>query len=230
MARSQAEVVPNQVFIGCPWKTIRPKYEQAIEVLKRKYPLSFIIIGRDDEQAAEELLEIIKSKLETSKNAIFDATGGNANVSLEYGYAEARGIDRAIYMNTRQPPKKKQSKERPIIADLAGKRINHYKHQDALVALLSTMAKNHSYTKRLEKALSKGASRLSGGQKRRRRALALKIIHQMDWKGTKRRDDIVQQLLTQAYSRDEIDQMIRHLHAHDLVSSLQGPHSTVTIT
>jgi len=32
------DVVPNQVFIGCSWKTARPKYERIIDDLKKKYP------------------------------------------------------------------------------------------------------------------------------------------------------------------------------------------------
>jgi hypothetical protein len=43
--KKTAEIIPNQVFVGCPWKTIRPKYERAIAKLRKSSPLSFIIVG-----------------------------------------------------------------------------------------------------------------------------------------------------------------------------------------
>jgi hypothetical protein len=46
------------------------------------------------------LLEVIKERRESSSFAVFDASGGNANVSLEYGYAEAFDIPRALYLST----------------------------------------------------------------------------------------------------------------------------------
>lgn len=232
MAKNQhREVINNQVFIGCPWLRVRAKYETAIDELRKKFPLSFIIVGRDDDQDAEELLEIITKKLSSSSRAIFDATNGNANVSLEYGFAEAKGIDRSIYMSSHRASKK-ASGDKPIISDLAGKRQNHYKQQKGLNSLLSTMAKNHDYTKRFEKALKKSLKRRTSGEKKSARALALKIIHVCDGTGTVRRDDLVQNLLADpsSYKRDAIEKMIRALHAADLVQSVQGPHSTVSIT
>jgi hypothetical protein len=87
MARHVAKtgVIPNQVFIGCPRKIVRVKYERAIVSLSKKFPISFIIIGRADGQDAEDLLKIIKEKLLSSSYVVFDATGGNPNVSLEFG-------------------------------------------------------------------------------------------------------------------------------------------------
>jgi hypothetical protein len=120
--------------------------------------------------------------------------------------------------------------DRPIISDLAGKRQNHYKQVQGLRTLLTTMAKNHPYTKRFEKFFSQNYKRATPGAKRRARALALKVIHVMDGEGTSRREDIVLGLLAQNYTRDEVDQAIRRLHTAGLVQSIQGPYSTVTIT
>jgi hypothetical protein len=55
---------PHVVFIGCPWKTIRPKYERvfAKKTLKRRNPLLFVIVGRDGNQRAEDLGAEIKLK------------------------------------------------------------------------------------------------------------------------------------------------------------------------
>jgi hypothetical protein len=118
---AQREVIPNQVFIGVPWKHVRSRYDRVIDRLKIRSPLSFIIVGRGDDQDAEDLLEVIKGKLENSSYAVFDATWGNANVSLEYGYAEAKNIPRVLYLSTHKASRK--SKDTAIISDLAGKKI-----------------------------------------------------------------------------------------------------------
>ena len=120
IAAAQYAAVPNQVFLGIPWKTIRPKYDGIVEKLKKTFPISFVIVGRDQNQDAEDLLEVIKKRLQTSSYAIFDGTGGNANVSLEFGFAEANDIPRALYLSVHGAAKK-ATKESPIIADLAGK-------------------------------------------------------------------------------------------------------------
>ena len=80
---NKTDVIPNRVFVGLPWKNVRPRYERAIDWLSIRSPLSFVIVGRGDNQDAQDLLEVIKSKLESSSYAVFDATAGNANVSLE---------------------------------------------------------------------------------------------------------------------------------------------------
>src|SRR5579864_5249862 len=92
-------VIPNKVFIGCPWKTIRPKFEAGVKAMEKKFPIQFVLIGREHDQRAQELLELIKKELLSSTMAIFDATGGNPNVSLEYGIANASSIDCVIYLN-----------------------------------------------------------------------------------------------------------------------------------
>src|SRR5262245_7472246 len=82
-------VIAHQVCLAIPWKSVRPRYEKCVDYLRSRSPLSFIIVGRADRQNADDLLEVIKERLESSSWAVFDASGGNANVSLEYGYAEA---------------------------------------------------------------------------------------------------------------------------------------------
>jgi hypothetical protein len=97
MALIKRKFIPNQVFVGLPWRIVRPKYERIISALEKKYPLHFTIVGRDDNQDAEALFEVIKGRIMSSSYALFDATGGNANVSLEYGYAEGIEVPRAIF-------------------------------------------------------------------------------------------------------------------------------------
>jgi len=228
-ARVGIEEVPNQIFIGCPWKTVRPKYERCIDQLRKKYPLSFVIIGRQDGQEAEDLLANIKERLLQSSFAVFDASSGNANVSLEFGFSEAQDIPRALYVSTHGAAK--QSSETPIIADLAGKKRNQYKQESGLLKLLNQLCSDHPYTIRFERFVHQTFRNYSKGSKKRPRALALKIIHCLDGSRDVRRTDVVQKMLadTGKYDRQEIDDMIRKLHSAGLIKSLQGPHSKVTI-
>jgi hypothetical protein len=221
--------IPNQVFIGLPWKTVRPKYDRAIDWLSIRSPLSFVIVGRGDDQDAQDLLDIIKSKLENSSFALFDATGGNANVSLEYGYAEAKNIPRALYLSSHKAAHK--SRDLSIVSDLAGKRRNHYSNERRLQALLQDFSKKHPYVLRFEKTLALESRRLDKGKKKRLRALVLKAIHVLDGQSDVRRDDLVQRLRadTSGYSDSEIDDVIRQLHRKRLFYVEPGRYSRVSI-
>lgn len=187
-------------------------------------------MGRGEDQEAEDLLQVIKEAILSSSFAIFDATGGKPNVSLEYGFAEAHDIPRALYLST-HAASKKASKDTPIIADLAGKRQNHYTQEKALNSHISKLAAGHTYTKRFERFLRSQYKNASKGKKHRARTLALKVIHSLDGLPEARRTDIVQRLLVDpsSYTRDEIDAMILKLHQHGLIQSQQGPHSKVRI-
>ena len=230
MSTTRRDVIPNQVFIGCPWKTVRSKYQEAVTNLKNKFPLSFVIVGRDQDQDAEDLLTVIKGKLQSSSYAIFDATSGNANVSLEYGYSEAIDLPRTLYLSAHESSRK-ASKDSPIIADLAGKRQMRYKQTNRLKALLTAFAKNHNYTKQFEQFFSRQYRKTSKGGKKRARSLALKVIHSLDEQNKVRREDLVQDLLADQsrYSRKEIDQMIRNLNSAGLIISAKGRYSTVSM-
>lgn len=229
-ATTRYEVVPNQVFLGVPWRTIRPKYEAIVATLRKTYPVSFVLVGRDQSQDAEDLLEVIKKRLLASSYAIFDASGGNANVSLEFGFAEANDIPRALYLSV-HGASKGATKESPIIADLAGKRQNRYTNVDTLERLLRQFCKDHPYTKRVERFLSSSFNRRAKGDKKRLRSLCVKLLHQLDGDGTARRADVVQNLQADQsqYTREEIDNMIQRMHTAGLVESVQGPYSTVTV-
>ena len=230
LGAAEYAAIPNQVFLGIPWKTVRPKYEKVADKLRKTFPISFVIVGRDQSQDAEDLLVVIKKRLLTSSHAIFDATGGNANVSLEFGFADAHDIPRALYLSVHRASRR-ASKESWIIADLAGKKQNRYTTVQSLERLLRQFCQNHPYTKRVEQFLSKAVSRRKKGQRKRIRTLVLKILHQLDGDGRARRADVVQQLQADpsAYSRDEVDSMILCMHQGGLITSLQGPYSTVTV-
>lgn len=229
MPTAKVGIVANQIFIGLPW-TARARYDNAVDYLRTRSPLSFVIVGRNDRQDAEDLFEIIKERISSSSFGIFDASGGNANVSLEYGFAEAVDLPRALYLSTHGSGKK-TAKDSPIISDLAGKRRNQYKQEGALKSLLLTFSKTHAYTVRFERFVSTKFRRKNKGEKRRCRALALKIVHSLDGNTEVRRADIVHQLQADVarYSADEIDQMLKVLHNAKLIRSQQGPHARVQI-
>jgi hypothetical protein len=224
------DIVPNQVFLGCPYKTVRAKYERAIDKLKRKFPLSFVIVGRGDGQESEDLLQLIKDRLFSSSHAIFDATAGNANVSLEFGLVEASDMPRTLYLSSHAAAKR-ASKDSAIISDLAGKRRNQYTQEPKLVALLKEFCKEHNYTKRLETFLYREFRSARKGQKKRSRALALKVIHYLDGKPSVRRADLVQSLLADQsdYGQNEVDAMISHLNKAGLLRSERGRYSALSI-
>ena len=229
-ASAGAPEIANQVFLGVPWKTVRPKYERVVSKLRTKYPLSFVIVGRGDKQDAQDLFTVIKERILSSSYAVFDATGENANVSLEFGFAEANEVPRAIYLSTHAAARK--AKDAPIIADLAGKTQNRYTQERRLLQLLSEFCHKHPYTIRFERFLQSNFRSRGKGAKKRSRALALKVVHMMDGTGEVRRADIVAQLQADPsrYSADEVDEMIRRLHNARLVQSIQGPYSRVHIT
>jgi len=164
------EVISNQVFIGCPWRIVRKKYLDVTENLKKKFPLHFVIVGSEVAHTAEDLLNFIKSKMETSSGAIFDVPGGNPNVSLEFGYAEGRNIESALYISTHGKATSKSTGS-TIISDLAGKRRKEYKNEKSLTRLMTEFSKNHPYTIKFEKEMKGLMKRLNRGQKRSYRTL-----------------------------------------------------------
>jgi hypothetical protein len=226
---TKKEQIPNQVFVGLPWKNVKRRYENAIDWLKIRSPLSFVIVGRDDSQHVQDLLDLIKAKIDSSSYAIFDATGGNANVSLEYGYAEAREVKRALYLSGHKAAQK--TKEQPIISDLAGKTRQQYKNEKTLKRLLSAFSDSHPYTKRFEKFLSQNFRTTNKGAKKRARALAIKVVRSCDNEASVRREDVVQELLADQneHKRHEIDAMIKKLHKAGLIYSKKGRYSTIEI-
>ena len=223
------DTVSNQVFVGRPWKNVKHKYESITDRLRIKYPLFFKIIGREEKQDAKDLLEAIKTGIQNSSYAIFDATDGNANVSLEFGFAEAVDVPKVLYLSTYKSVQ--QRKDQPIISDLAGKTRHHYATEKSLAKLLRSFSETHPYTKLFEKSFRSEFGGCSKGEKKRARALALKVIHSLDDKEEVRRDDVVQVLLADQsdYKETEIDKMIRTLHAKGLIVSQRGRYSRLWV-
>lgn len=201
------DVIPNQVFVGCPWSVTLPKYEKVIDKLKSKYPLYFAIVGREGHREAKDLLNEIKERIDSSSYALFDATSGNPNVSLEFGYAEARGLRRAIYLSTHKASNR-ADRDSPIITDLASKARNNYKRVSGLQDLLEEFCRQHDYTKRFEVF---HARRFRKAEKKKKRAMTLSLIHAFDGKPQMRRGDIVHELRKGCYNTDEIADLIKRM-------------------
>ncbi len=227
MARKKVNVIPNQVFVGLPWRNVRPRYEKCIDKLEQKYPLHFTIVGRKDAQDAEDLLQVITTRIDTSSYGIFDATGGNANVSLEYGYAEAVDLPRALYLSTHKAASKGAGGT--IISDLGGKRRVEYTNEAGLKSRLEILCKDHVYTKRFESFLQRRVRTAKRGEKKRRRTLALKLIHCLDGKAKARRADVIQAVQAGSYNEREISDMLSKLHKEGLLNVSRGRFSDVRI-
>jgi hypothetical protein len=210
MAQKKSGIVLNQIFVGLPWKNVRQKYDRIILKLEMKYPLHFTIVGRNDGQDAQSLFEIIKQRIATSSYAIFDATGGNANVSLEYGYAEGLGVPRSIFLSAHKAAQRPSSLA-PIISDLHGQRRVQYKTEKTLSAELHKLCREHAYTKRFEKALTKALSDTNGGAKKSGRTLAIKIIRVLDGNAKVSKTDLIQKLNSQGYEVAEVQSMLKKL-------------------
>jgi len=224
MASAKREFIPNQVFVGLPWKNVRQKYDKLIPQLEKKFPLYFTVVGRNDGQDARDLFEIIKHRVAASSYAVFDATGGNANVSLEYGYAEGIEVPRAIFLSAHKAAQKNAAGS-PIISDLTGMRGVQYKTENTLRSELQKLCKEHPFSKRFEKALSSILKRRSKGKKKSGRALALKVVRALDGKEKMRRAELVQHLQAQGYREEQADEMLKRLHAAGIVKCTVGKFS-----
>jgi hypothetical protein len=225
--KKDGTVINNQIFIGLPWKTTRPKYDRITPELEKKYPIHFTVVGRNDNQNADDLLEIIKLRLASSSFAVFDATGGNANVSLEFGYAEAISMQMALYVCTHGAASKAGNS--PIISDLAGKRRIQYKNERTLKTQLEKLCQDHDFTKRFEKALKASLKGKNKGKKKRARALALKVVHSLDDKPFIRRADLIQRIEGLGYTNKEAEEILKDLHSSNVIHCSVGKYSNVTI-
>src|SRR5262249_39571823 len=122
----------------------------------------------------------------------------------EFGYAEALEVPRAIFLSSHKAAQKNAAGS-PIISDLTGKRRVQYKTERSLSVELQKLCRDHDYTKRFEKALTKILAKKSTGAKKSGRALALKVIRALDDKAKIRRAELVQHLQAQGYSESEVD-------------------------
>ncbi len=131
----------HQVFIGCPFLTaIRKNYDKLKTDLEDETPLHVVLADTTAITSTDYLLEHITSLIRESAGCIFDATGGNPNVSLEVGVAHALPADFLLTFYTRKPRIQQNAQQvleregetRPIISDLQGRTRIEYKTYKAL--------------------------------------------------------------------------------------------------
>jgi hypothetical protein len=131
----------QQVFVGCPFlSAIRRNYDKLKVELEKETPLHVVLADTTSISSTDYLLEHITNLIGDSAGCVFDATGGNPNVSLEVGIAHAMPADFILTMYTRKPRSQKQAEKalaqegetKPIISDLQGRNRIEYKTYPAL--------------------------------------------------------------------------------------------------
>jgi hypothetical protein len=129
---------PEQVFIGCPFRSpVRKMYDRLKVDLESRSPLHIVLADTTKITSTDYLLEHITRTIRDSAACLFDATGGNPNVSLEVGIAHALPVDFLLCLSTRKPSASRAKPlrlargvadaARPIIADLQGRNRIEYK-------------------------------------------------------------------------------------------------------
>ena len=124
-----------QVFIGCPFtKDIRRPYDRLKKEVETETPLAIVLADTIGVSSSDYLLEHITGVIRDSAGCIFDATGGNPNVSLEVGIAHTVPVDFILALKTRKPRLVPEglTEVRSIISDLQGKNRIEYKSYDSL--------------------------------------------------------------------------------------------------
>ena len=144
---------PYQIFIGCPFaREVRSSYDRLKREVDLETPLSLVLADTVGISSSNYLLESITTLIRESVSCIFDATGGNANVSLEVGIAHTVPVDFLLTMRTRKPSAKTEVREagqpgtrevRTIISDLQGKNRIEYKEYGGLKKQLDTRYFSH---------------------------------------------------------------------------------------
>jgi len=102
----------QQIFVGCPFlRAIRKNYDKLKSDLERETPLHIILADTTAISSTDYLLEHITGLIRESAACVFDATGGNPNVSLEVGIAHAMPADFLLAMYTRKPRTQKEAEQ-----------------------------------------------------------------------------------------------------------------------
>jgi hypothetical protein len=121
----------HQVFIGCAFaRETRRRYDRLKRELEAETPLEVVLADTTVLTSTDDLLRHITGLIQDSAGCVFDATGGNPNVSLEVGIAHALPVDFCLTLYTRRPrrravvapvPGAPAPEVKPMIADLQGR-------------------------------------------------------------------------------------------------------------
>ena len=212
------EVSANRIFVGYPWKTYRAHWEAAIGAIHKNTPLHFMAIGREPGQPAAQLLTKILQSIDRSTLVMFDASAGNPNVALEYGYARATFDDASIYLFLDENAVSASGPGSPIMSDLAGTVANRYALNDSrLRDTLHAIAKNHPYVKRFERLCR--TRKYRGGT----RKFIVQLIRQLDGKDSILRRELMDNIVHEARKPAAyVERFLRELHKAGLVTISRG--------
>lgn len=215
MARDRAA---NQIFVGYPWKTYKSHWEKTLNELHKRSPLYFVAIGRKPGQPAAQLLNAILKAMDRSSYAFFDASAGNPNVALEYGYARATLDEASIYLFRDENASSSSGPGSPIISDLAGSVANHYALNDSrLEDTIREIASGHPYTRRFERFC--GQRRYKGGT----RQFLVRILRQLDGKPSVLRRELLDNLMHETRKPETyIANYLKELHKGGLITISKG--------
>ena len=219
MGLGQRPVISNRIFLAYQWQIYRPVYEKICGELHKVYPVYFYAIGRPQGQPAEALLKKIETVLLTSTAAIFDASRGNPNVSLEYGMAHFIPQMQSYLLIDENTLPNHINPGTPILSDLAGSAQNRWSLQnlDVLKGHLRTIAENHSYTKRFRRYCRNRG--LTAGQFRR----PLKVIRLFDERESILRREVLYELAAQGYiSPRDAEKLLADMHGAGLLTITPG--------
>lgn len=215
MAKDRAA---NQIFVGYPWKTYKSHWEQTLGELHKRSPLYFVAIGRKPGQPAAQLLNAILKAIDRSSYAFFDASAGNPNVALEYGYARATLDEESIYLFRDENASSSTGPGSPIISDLAGSVANHYALNDSrLEDTIRQIASGHPYTRRFERFC--GQRRYKGGT----RQFLVRILRQLDGKPSMLRRELLDNLIHETRKPEAyVANFLKELHKGGLITISKG--------
>jgi hypothetical protein len=182
----------QQVFVGCPFaKALRKNYDRLKRELEDETPLHVVLADTAAISSTDYLLEHITTLIRDSAGCIFDATGGNPNVSLEVGIAHALPAEFILAISTRRPRQSpnlqptllRNPDVRPIISDLQGRNRIEYKTYGSLKdQLLRRFSPKLPYMARWHEFKTRNASLIS---------FALKVFKQLRLSGRTLRPRVV---------------------------------------
>ena len=220
-------IVPNRIFLAYQWINYRTHYEKICAEIHKAFPVYFYAIGRPKGVPAEALLEKIKGVMLSSTAAVFDASRGNPNVSLEYGLAHfVPSLQQYLLIEQNTLPNQ-VNVGTPIITDLAGAAHNQWNLSDleTLKDHLETIAVNHLYTKRFKNYCR--TRRLVKGQFR----TPLKVIRLFDEKETILRREVIDQLVSSSPQKKEkdVEVLLSDMHKAGLITITAGREWASTI-
>jgi nucleoside 2-deoxyribosyltransferase len=215
-------VIENQVFFGVPWRGIMPKFETVLNDLKDEYPVHCVVFGRTTDIRAAELWQSIKTEIDRSAATVFDVTGSNPNVALEFGYAEALGKHRIL---TNCESKSRKSSSKSIMSDLAGQIRAPYRTTRSLKPIVKEVFDTNPYVVRYQRTMK------SAQWGKRKQNVALGVVRQLAGGKRLSKPDLTVAIEAEfsTYNTVDVPALINEMKDAKLLIIKRGPQGGVTI-